>query len=115
MARSLAITCDAPGCVRGIVAARNTSDFGSPCAICGGFGSLSLDTLCRLLQENDSTVGKLLSGRRVLRAGEPAPGTRMRAKVAARICGKLVDLAMPRAVLVPIAGVYSTAGEWTSR
>jgi hypothetical protein len=81
--RDLQIACDAPGCIRGVV--RGHSAFGDPCPVCVGRGSLSLATVCTYIQENESTVRKLLR-----------PNRRMRPKVAARICAKLVALVTPK-------------------
>lgn len=75
----LAILCDAPGCIRGLV--HRPTGFADPCKICLGRGSISLATLCKYLGENESTVGKLLR-----------PHKRMRPRVAARICAKLVAI-----------------------
>jgi len=83
MIRDLAIRCDAAGCVRGVV--HLPAGFGDPCQVCGGRGSISLGALCKHIGECESTMRKLFKPRR-----------RMRAKVAARICGKLVDLVSPK-------------------
>lgn len=76
----LRIECDAPGCRRGLV----NYDLGwtklQPCPVCGGLGSLSLHAVCELIGEHETTVAKLLNGKR------------MRPKVAARICKRLTEL-----------------------
>ena len=73
------IKCDAPGCVRGIV--HRAQGFGDPCKMCGGLGALTLTRICKLIDESPSTVRKLVRMRRP-----------MRARIAARICGKIVEL-----------------------
>ena len=80
----LKILCDAPGCRRGVVHRRE--GFGDPCGFCGGRGSVSLASLCKRLDECESTMRKLFK-----------PHRRMRSSVAARICRKLVDLVTPAA------------------
>jgi hypothetical protein len=85
MYRDLKIRCDAPGCVRGILHLEGAADFPQPCSVCGGRGSFSLEGLCKRIGEHESTVRKLFR-----------PNRRMRAKVAARICGKVVDLMAPQ-------------------
>ncbi len=85
MVRDLAIVCDAPGCVRGLI--RNMihgDDWPQACRVCGGRGSISIEALCKRIGECDTTVRRVLKQR-----------TRMRPKVAARICGKLIDLIEP--------------------
>jgi hypothetical protein len=80
--RDLAIRCDAPGCRRGVIWSETFQHY--PCPLCEGRGSISLEAMCRRIGEHDSTVRKLLK-----------PRARMRPKVAARICSKLVDLVSP--------------------
>jgi hypothetical protein len=82
MIPDLSIICDAPRCVRGLV--RNASEWPEACPFCGGRGSVSFRSVCKRIGEHDSTV------RRVLK-----PKSRMRPKVAARICNKLVELYEP--------------------
>lgn len=79
MVRSTTLTCDAPGCVRGLVA--QSCGWADPCKFCGGAGTVSLAELCRRIDESESTVRKLLR-----------PNRRMRPKVAARIMGKLLEI-----------------------
>jgi hypothetical protein len=76
------IRCDALGCIRGIVHLRD--GFGDPCKICGGAGELSLSALAKRIEENESTLRRILK-----------PHRKMRVKVTARICAKLVDLIEP--------------------
>ena len=71
------ITCDATGCVRGIV---HSSAFGEPCKVCDGAGSLSLAEVCRRIDEWESVVTRILKNKPV------------RVHTAARICAKLVDM-----------------------
>lgn len=90
ISRDLKIRCDAPGCVRGVVHGRRDANgaaqsWALPCLVCEGRGSVSLEALCKRIGECETTMRKLLKKR------PPA----MRAKVAARICGKLVDLMTP--------------------
>ena len=96
--KELSIHCDAAGCVRGIVHDRVTFKHHA-CGLCGGRGSLSLETLCRAISENPSTV------RRVMKLRRP-----MRAKVAARICAKLVAIC-ERAPIVHDEPHLQQAGE----
>jgi hypothetical protein len=86
MLRERKIHCDAPGCVRGVVAGPKpfTDEWATPCHVCLGYGSLSLESLCKRIGECPSTVAKLFK-----------PHRKMRAKVAARITGKLCDLLSP--------------------
>lgn len=78
--RDLKIRCDAPGCRRGVV----HGEWPQPCPVCGGRGSFSLEALCEKIGECESTMRKLFR-----------PHRKMRAKVAARICAKIVDLVTP--------------------
>lgn len=85
MTHDLRIRCDL--CVRGIVqspipGSRHT--WPDACKICRGRGSLSLATLCKYIDENESTVAKLFK-----------PNRRMRSSVCARICGKLMKIVDP--------------------
>lgn len=73
------VTCDAPGCVRGLV--HHEGGWSDPCRICAGSGSLSLGKLCKLLDEYESTVERLLD-----------PKGRSRSRTAARILDKLLDV-----------------------
>ena len=73
------VTCDAPGCVRGLV--HREGGWADPCKFCGGDGGISFAALCRRLGEHESTVVKLVKPRR-----------RMRAKTAARILDKILNL-----------------------
>lgn len=72
------ITCDAPGCIRGLVHREAWAD---PCKFCGGVGSISFAELCRRIDENESTVRKILR-----------PHRRMRPQVAFRIMEKILEL-----------------------
>lgn len=74
------IACTAPGCVRGLVHLEQWAD---PCKVCNGAGQLTLTELCRRIDENESTLTRLLKNRP------------MRAKTCARIAGKLADLLTP--------------------
>jgi hypothetical protein len=78
----LAIICDAPDCRRGVIWGENFRH--RLCPFCGGKGSISLGALCRRIGEHDSTMRRLFE-----------PQARMRPMVAARICGKLVELFEP--------------------
>ena len=73
------IICDARGCVRGII--HRAEGFGDPCKVCSGAGRLSLSTIAKRIGENESTLRKILK-----------PHRKMRVKVTARICGKIVEL-----------------------
>ena len=73
------VTCDAPGCVRGLV--HRDGGWADPCGVCGGAGGVPLGALCRRIGEHESTVRKLFKPRR-----------RMRAKTASRIMGKILDV-----------------------
>lgn len=84
------IHCDAPGCVRGIVSGKLLSDFGRPCDVCKGYGSLSLHALAERIGENESTLRRVLKTHR-----------NMRPKVTARICGKIMDLIAPTKLKQP--------------
>lgn len=72
------IACTAPGCVRGLV--HRAEGWADPCKVCDGLGSITLAELCRRIDENESTMVRLIRGRP------------MRAKTCARIAGKLADL-----------------------
>jgi hypothetical protein len=72
------ITCDAPGCIRGLVHREAWAD---PCKFCSGQGFITLAELCRRLGENESTVRKLLR-----------PHRKMRSKTAARLLEKIHEL-----------------------
>lgn len=72
------VSCDAPGCVRGLV---HHDEWADPCKFCGGVGFLSFAEVCRRIDENESTVRKLLR-----------PNRRMRPKTAARIMEKLLEV-----------------------
>jgi len=88
------IVCDAAGCVRGIV--HLVDGFGDPCKICGGAGKLSLSTVAKRIDENESTLRKVW---KTVLSDSTGHLTRsrhkMRVKVAARICAKLVSLTAP--------------------
>jgi hypothetical protein len=71
------VTCDAPGCVRGLV--HRAGGWADPCGVCGGAGGVPLRTLCRRIGEHESTVRKLLK-----------PWRRMRPRVTARIMEKIL-------------------------
>lgn len=73
------IRCDAPNCTRGLI--HRPEGFADPCPVCRGTGELTLARVCALLEENPSTVVKLLKPRR-----------RMRAKTAARLLDKILAL-----------------------
>lgn len=73
------LTCDAPGCVRGLV--HRAGGWADPCKVCGGSGGVALGTLCKRIGEHESTVRRLFK-----------PKRKMRAKTCARIVGKIVDL-----------------------
>lgn len=76
MPRDLYIVCDV--CRRGLI---HGPEWSRPCPVCKGRGSMSLATLCELIGEWESTVRKLFRTNK-----------KMRAKVAARICDKIVNL-----------------------
>ena len=59
------IRCDAPGCIRGLIHLR--SGFADPCPICLGQGELHLADVARLLDEDATTIAKLLRGKRKMR------------------------------------------------
>lgn len=80
MIADLYFVCDAYGCVRGLVKTGG-NDWPVPCPVCKGRGSISLAKLCKRIGEHESTVRRILQRR-----------ARSRSKVAARICGKVVDL-----------------------
>lgn len=71
--------CDARGCVRGLV--HRAEGWADPCRVCGGSGVLRLATLCRSIDEHESTVRRLLK-----------PKAKMRPRVAARILDKIVKV-----------------------
>ena len=48
------VTCDAPGCVRGLV--HRAGGWADPCRVCGGIGGIPLGTLCKRIGEHESTV-----------------------------------------------------------
>jgi hypothetical protein len=73
------VTCDAPGCVRGLV--HRSGGWGDPCKLCGGAGGFTLTSLCRLLDEYEQTMSRFLTQR-----------GRTRAKTASRILDKLLKV-----------------------
>ena len=73
------IVCEAPGCVRGVV--HRAAGWGDPCRFCRGLGGVSLTELCRRINEHESTVVRILK-----------PDRRMRARTAARILDKLLEI-----------------------
>lgn len=82
------IICDARGCVRGII--HRAEGFGDPCKVCSGAGRLSLSTIAKRIGENESTLRKILK-----------PHRKMRVKVTARICAKIMGLIEPAAAASP--------------
>ena len=74
----MTLNCDARGCVRGLV---HRAEWADPCTVCGGTSVVSLGALCKRIGEHESTVRRLLK-----------PKERMRAKVAARIMGKILEV-----------------------
>lgn len=75
----MTIVCDAPGCVRGLV--HRAGGWADPCKVCGGLGGVALGTLCKRINEHESTVRRLFK-----------PTRRMRSKTAARILDKLLEV-----------------------
>jgi hypothetical protein len=73
------VVCDAPECVRGLV--HRDGGWADPCKFCGGVGHVSFASICRMINEHESTMRKLLK-----------PKKRMRARTAARILDKLIAI-----------------------
>ena len=76
------LKCDAPGCIRGLIHLR--SGFADPCQICAGKGELHLAEVARLLNEDATTLAKLLRGKR-----------KMRVKTCRRILDKVARVVWP--------------------
>ena len=67
------LTCDAPGCVRGLV--HRAGGWADPCKVCGGSGGVALGTLCKRIGEHESTVRRLFKPKRKMRAKTCAPSS----------------------------------------
>jgi hypothetical protein len=78
---TVCVDCDAVDCRHGLIWGE---EWHRPCPTCGGLGYFTVWSLSRRIDECDATMKRVLE-----------PTTRMRPKVAARICGKLVDLVTP--------------------
>ena len=75
-------TCDAPGCVRGLL---HVGDWAEPCKFCSGKGSLTLAELARKLDETEETLARLSKLRR-----------KMRVSTCQRIFKKLMQIIEPK-------------------
>ena len=72
------VKCDVAGCVRGLV---HRGEWADPCPFCGGAGYVSWEALAERLGECVSTLRKL-----------DRPHRKMRAKTAARLVEKIMEV-----------------------
>jgi hypothetical protein len=83
--RTKKIPCDL--CRKGV--APSADGWGKPCSVCSGYGSISLEALCKRIGEHPSTMTRVLRLKRV------------RVKTAERVLDRVLALVSPAPLRQP--------------